>query len=75
MEKITIKLTKAHYSLIDYLKSRCGEDDDITGEFVAGLCLVCRTENQAQDMLEYCKECETLDTSDLLEKAVEKGRE
>lgn len=59
-------LNKSLNELADFLKEKgFGSDETI------GICLLCKEERKAQKMLEYCKQQRELETSSLLEKAVE----
>lgn len=52
--------------LADYLKL-----SGFNAEETIGICLLCKEEIKASEMLEYCKNQTQLELSDLLEKAVE----
>lgn len=60
------ELTENHKKLTYYLK-----DIGVTEEEMLAICLLCRTDEQAKKMLEYCEVQEKFEFSNILEKAVE----
>lgn len=61
--------TEHQEKLADYLKSR--KEEDFDRDIKLGILLLCRTDGQAKEMLEFCEENPTLEDFELLEKAVE----
>ncbi len=59
-------LSKNLNDLADYLK-----DNRVESDMTVGICLLCKEDNKAKKLLEYCKSNPNLEDYEILQKAVE----
>ncbi len=60
------ELTENHKKLTYFFKYNGFDEKEMLA-----VCLLCRTDEQAREMLQYCYKCKDLNFTSLLEKAVE----